>query len=265
MVVPSSDDWLRRNSAERLSGYSFLTNPDSSKKFLWSPDPGTLAKQSKKREARRLADISARPAPPPAAPMGDEWRDSMYTMLSGVWLEATGLRAAEDCQKHLKAFEQQLVAAGLRHPCGSAISVDVQCAIVASSLRFECRADAETMMRYHRDISISMVQELVEMARSKQSLAGGPVDVTQLSSFRPCLAAPDFDEGTRLVRETLKHIGYQVDVVSASSHVDVREAMSTSACRYQLCVSRDYSMPDIHSEDDSNESECTLVVSSTTM
>ena len=184
--------------------------------------------------------------------MGAEWRDEVYSMLAGAWREATGFRAAEDCQKHLTAFEQQLIVAGLRHPSGSVISTDVQCAIIAASLRFECRADAETMMRYHRDISIGMVQELVEIAKGKESEGGDLVDVTQLRTFRPCLAAPDLDEGTRLVRETLKHLGYQVDVVCASSHVDVR-AMSTSTCRYQLYVSRDYSMPDIHSEDDSSE------------
>ena len=90
--------------------------------------------------------------------------------------------------------------------------------------------------------------------RSGRKGGGGElVDVSQLRTFRPCLAAPDFDEGTRLVRETLKHLGYQVNVVCANSHVDVREATSLATCRYQLRVSRDCSMPDINSEDDSCE------------
>ena len=201
-----------------------------------------------------------------AAPMGDEWGDGgISEWLAGVWREATGFRAAEDCQKHLVAYEQQLIVAGLRCPGGAETSTDVQCAIIAASLRFECRDDAETMMRYHRDISISMVQELVEIVRKQQYGGGGDlVDVSQLRTFKPCLAAPDFDEGTRLVRETLKHLGYQVKAVCASSHVDVREATSTSTCRYQLCVSRDCSMPDIHSEDDSYEPFAnTFVMSST--
>ena len=197
--------------------------------------------------------------------MGDEWGDGgVSEWLAGLWREATGFRAAEDCQKHLIAYEQQLIVAGLRCPCGAETSTDVQCAIIAASLRFECRDDAETMMRYHRDISISMVQELVEIVRQQYGGGGDLVDVSQLRTFKPCLAAPDFDEGTRLVRETLKHLGYQVKAVCASSHVDVREATSTSTCRYQLCVSRDCSMPDIHSEDDSYEPFAnTFVMSST--
>jgi hypothetical protein len=200
-------------------------------------------------------------------PMGDEWGDGgVSEWLAGLWREATGFRAAEDCQKHLTAYEQQLIVAGLRCPCGAEASTDVQCAIIAASLRFEGGDDTETMMRYHRDISISMVQELVEIVRKQHGGAGGDlVDVSQLRTFRPCLAAPDFDEGTRLARETLKHLGYQVDVVCASSHIDVREAMSTlSTCRYQLCVSRDCSMPDIHSEDDSYEPFAETFVTSST-
>ena len=200
-----------------------------------------------------------------AAPMGDEWGDGgISEWLAGVWREATGFRAAEDCQKHLVAYEQQLIVAGLRCPGGAETSTDVQCAIIAASLRFESGDDAETMMRYHRDISISMVQELVEIVRQQYGGGGDLVDVSQLRTFKPCLAAPDFDEGTRLVRETLKHLGYQVKAVCASSHIDVREATSTSTCRYQLCVSRDCSMPDIHSEDDSYEPFAnTFVMSST--
>ena len=199
--------------------------------------------------------------------MGDEWGDGgVSEWLAGLWREATGFRAAEDCQKHLTAYEQQLIVAGLRCPCGAEASTDVQCAIIAASLRFEGGDDTETMMRYHRDISISMVQELVEIVRKQHGGAGGDlVDVSQLRTFRPCLAAPDFDEGTRLARETLKHLGYQVDVLCASSHIDVREAMSTlSTCRYQLCVSRDCSMPDIHSEDDSYEPFAETFVTSST-
>ena len=196
-----------------------------------------------------------------AAPMGDEWGDGgVSEWLAGLWREATGFRAAEDCQKHLTAYEQQLIVAGLRCPCGAETSTDVQCAIIAASLRFELRDDAETMMRYHRDISISMVQELVEIVR--KGGGGELVDVSQLRTFRPCLAAPDFDEGTRLVRETLKHLGYQVNVVCANSHVDVREATSLATCRYQLRVSRDCSMPDINSEDDSCEPFASTFVTS---
>ena len=184
--------------------------------------------------------------------MGDDWGDGgVSEWLAGLWREATGYRVAEDCQKHLTAYEQQLMVAGLRCPCGAETSTDVQCAIIAANLRFELRDDAETMMRYHRDISISMVQELIEIVR--KGGGGELVEVSQLRTFRPCLAAPDFDEGTRLVRETLKHLGYQVNVVCANSHVDVREAMYLATCRYQLRVSRDCSMPDINSEDDSCE------------
>ena len=75
--------------------------------------------------------------------MGDEWGDGgVSEWLAGLWREATGFRAAEDCQKHLTAYEQQLIVAGLRCPGGAETSTDVQCAIIAASLRFELRGDA---------------------------------------------------------------------------------------------------------------------------
>ena len=80
--------------------------------------------------------------------MGGAWRENL-SRLTLAWREA---RAAADCQHHLNAFEEQLVAAGLKLP-NAKPSVDVQCAIIEAGLRCSFDPDA---VRLHCATSIGI-------------------------------------------------------------------------------------------------------------